>query len=131
MARTRMPRTAMTLGENFEKLAKEMVTVHKAGSVSEYVRGLIVMDALIATGQAKGVHRPDVPSWLFATYPSEFLSTTRFNWKAEDTSRKEKEGLVLPERFADSDYGNYDDLNPKERAAVLKERLRKSKSSKK
>jgi hypothetical protein len=117
----------MTLGENFETLAKEMVKFHKAGSVSEYVRGLIVMDALIATGQAKGVHGPDVPSWLFATYPSELLSSTRHNWKLMDASRKEKEGLVLRED-PDSEY-NWS--TSEDQAVSEREKRQKSKSAKK
>jgi hypothetical protein len=58
-------RTTITINRNTEALAKEMQKVHQAGSLSNYLAGLVALDALRTKGP---LDISVVPSWLITAY---------------------------------------------------------------
>jgi hypothetical protein len=72
MAETR--RTSITLDAEIEEVIKRMMRYHMAESISEYFRGLVMLDFLLVKGRAD---YKSLPSWLLRGYPLTFLSEVR------------------------------------------------------
>ena len=72
MAETR--RTSITLDAETEEVIKKMMRYHMAESISEYFRGLVMLDFLLVKGRAD---YKSLPSWLLRGYPLTFLSEAR------------------------------------------------------
>ena len=67
-------RITFAVDEGLKKLIDDGATRFCKGSVSDYVRGLIVLHSLIrgeSTGDA------DIPGWVFGNYPLGFIEYVR------------------------------------------------------
>lgn len=58
-------RTSLSLDSETEKLAKTMIDHHKAASLTDYLRGLVILDVLIVKGNVNLSH---IPTWLIASH---------------------------------------------------------------
>ena len=67
-------KTTITMDANTEKLMREMVKLHNANSISNYVRGLTQLDVLLTQGKTNVA---GVPIWLLTSYPLDFLREAR------------------------------------------------------
>jgi hypothetical protein len=68
-------RTSVTLDADVEATIKKMMKYHGfADSVSDYFRGLVMLDWLLIKGQAE---YKAIPKWLITTYPLIFLADSR------------------------------------------------------
>jgi hypothetical protein len=65
MPKKKLRRTSVSLDGDTERLAKTLIEHHKAASMTDYLRGLVVLDALI---MQESVDLPKVPTWLLASY---------------------------------------------------------------
>jgi hypothetical protein len=62
---SKLSRTSITLDKQTESLALELKKLHLAGSMSNYIKGLIALDAL----QTKGpLDITAVPAWIIVAY---------------------------------------------------------------
>jgi hypothetical protein len=62
---SKLSRTSITLDKHTESLAQELKKMHLAGSMSNYLKGLIALDALQSKGPLDlGV----VPAWVVVAY---------------------------------------------------------------
>jgi len=62
---SKLSRTSITLDKQMESLALELKKLHLAGSMSNYIKGLIALDAL----QTKGPQDiTAVPAWIIVSY---------------------------------------------------------------
>lgn len=67
-------RTSITLDAETEELIKRMMRYHMADSISEYFRGLVMLDFLLVKGRAD---YNSIPAWLLRAYPLTFLAEAR------------------------------------------------------
>jgi hypothetical protein len=67
-------RTSITLDVAIDETIKKMVRYHQTGSVSDYIRGLVMLDLLLINGRAE---HEAVPKWLLRGYPLTFLAEAR------------------------------------------------------
>jgi|SRR5271168_2012508 len=70
----KMRRTSITLDMATEETIKKMMRYHQAGSVSDYFRGLVMLDLLLIKGRAD---YEALPKWLLRGYPLTFLAEAR------------------------------------------------------
>jgi hypothetical protein len=68
-------RTTLVLSGELGKIAKELAEFHNAANLSDYIRGLVALDALVYKGSIDF----KVPGWLFAAYFPEWLYVIRLN----------------------------------------------------
>src|ERR1700730_14411926 len=69
---------AVRMDDRFSKAAELMCKEHGAGSFSDYIRGLIVLDSLLNTGVFVG----NVPYWFRRRYPFTFIGDAHENLRA-------------------------------------------------
>ncbi len=55
-----------------KRLADELVDIHGTGSLSDYIRGLIILDGVL-TKVEDFSYSGEVPDWLFMRYPEEWI----------------------------------------------------------
>ena len=67
---SKLSRTSITLDKQMESLALELKKLHLAGSMSNYIKGLIALDAL----QTKGpLDITAVPAWIIVAYKLDVI----------------------------------------------------------
>jgi len=67
---SKLTRTSITLDKQMESLALELKKLHLAGSMSNYIKGLIALDAL----QTKGpLDITAVPAWIIVAYKLDVM----------------------------------------------------------
>jgi len=67
---SKLSRTSITLDKQMESLALELKKLHLAGSMSNYIKGLIALDAL----QTKGpLDITAVPAWIIVAYKLDVM----------------------------------------------------------
>jgi hypothetical protein len=67
---SKLSRTSITLDKQMESLALELKKLHLAGSMSNYIKGLIALDAL----QTKGpLEITAVPAWIIVAYKLDVI----------------------------------------------------------
>jgi hypothetical protein len=65
--------TTITLDRDFAvKLKNEMLKLHNCKSFSEYVRGLMILDAAVFSAQLD-IDLSNCPEWLLAAYPPQLI----------------------------------------------------------
>src|SRR5271167_4047849 len=67
-------RTSITLDAETEEVIKRMMRYHVADSISDYFRGLAMLDLLLVKGRA---NYNSIPAWLLRAYPLTFLAEAR------------------------------------------------------
>lgn len=55
-----------------KKLADDLVKIHGTGSLSDYIRGLIILDGIL-TKFEDFRYEGAVPDWLFMRYPEDWI----------------------------------------------------------
>jgi hypothetical protein len=81
-------RVLISFDRKFRVLGKEMVDHHKAQSMSEYIRGLIVLDALVSRGEVKVMNERDIPSWLLSEFPLPVIRKFREDYLSHKAAKK-------------------------------------------
>jgi len=71
----KLKRTSFTMTEEQAELIERMRKYHLAGSVSEYLTGLVMLDALMFSGKA--VPRTIPHAWTLRSYPLIFIRDAR------------------------------------------------------
>jgi hypothetical protein len=67
---SKLSRTSITLDKQMESLALELKKLHLAGSMSNYIKGLIALDGL----QTKGpLDITAVPAWIIVAYKLDVI----------------------------------------------------------
>ena len=70
-------------------LAEKMTKVHGAKSLSEYIRGLILLDVFLVEGEAE-IRPTDVPEWFVKAFTPEFLGSASAEYKQQHQSKSPK-----------------------------------------
>jgi hypothetical protein len=78
----------ITMPKAFAVLSSTMAVLQGAPSLSEYIRGLIVLDALLTRGKAEEIDASQIPSWLLAVYPASLIKQMRERYKESHASAK-------------------------------------------
>lgn len=78
----------ITMPQAFAVLSSTMAALQNAPSFSEYIRGLIVLDALITQGKTEEIEISHIPSWLLAAYPASVIKKMRELYIESHTSAK-------------------------------------------
>jgi hypothetical protein len=60
---------ALRMDEQFKQAVDKMAKNHGAESLSDYFRGLVVLDSLLSSGIFVG----EAPSWFWRRYPEAFV----------------------------------------------------------
>ena len=55
-----------------KRLADDLVDIHGTGSLSDYIRGLIILDGIL-TKFGDFSYEGEVPDWLLMRYPEEWI----------------------------------------------------------
>lgn len=55
-----------------KRLADDLVDIHGTGSLSDYIRGLIILDGILTKFEDFS-YEGEVPDWLFMRYPEEWI----------------------------------------------------------
>ena len=55
-----------------KRLAGDLVDIHGTGSLSDYIRGLIILDGILTKFEDFS-YEGEVPDWLFMRYPEEWI----------------------------------------------------------
>lgn len=67
---SKLSRTSITLDKQMESLALELKKLHLAGSMSNYIKGLIALDALESKGP---LEITAVPAWIIVAYKLDVI----------------------------------------------------------
>ena len=67
---SKLSRTSITLDKQMESLALELKKLHLAGSMSNYIKGLIALDALETKGP---LDITAVPAWIIVAYKLDVI----------------------------------------------------------
>jgi hypothetical protein len=81
-------RVLISFDRKFRVLGEEMVGHHQAQSMSEYIRGLIVLDALVSRGEVRVMDERDIPSWLLSEFPLALIRKFREEYVAHKAAKK-------------------------------------------
>jgi hypothetical protein len=81
-------RVLISFDRKFRVLGKEMVNHHQAESMSEYIRGLIVLDALVSCGEVRVMNERDIPSWLLSEFPLPVIRKFREDYLSHKAVKK-------------------------------------------
>ncbi len=68
----KLDRTSISLDEASTVLKNEMVGEHRAESFTEYVKGLLILDAVVFSDR-RDLTLSNFPNWLHKDYPPELL----------------------------------------------------------
>jgi hypothetical protein len=88
LAAVNIQRVLISFDRKFRVLGEEMVRHHRAQSMSEYIRGLIVLDALVSRGEVKVMDERDIPSWLLSEFPLPVIRKFREEYVAHKAAKK-------------------------------------------
>jgi hypothetical protein len=112
-------RTTLVLSGELGKIAKELAEFHNAANLSDYIRGLVALDALVYKGRIDF----KVPGWLFAAYFPDWLYVIRLNvlriFLGDESMKDEQEVDLTNPKILTTLWDRY--INPAKKEELKKE----------